>query len=129
MSWQTFVAIGSGGFIGAVLRAYLNGVFSKITPNFLPFGTLGVNLLGSFILGLLFALFLHTSFFSAHLKSFLSTGMMGALTTYSTFAMESFWLFQGGSMFYGALNILLNVIGTIACAGGGYKFIEYIYKS
>lgn len=50
MSWQTFLAIGSGGFIGAVLRAYLNGAISHRVPHELPFGALGVNLIGSFIM-------------------------------------------------------------------------------
>ncbi len=128
MSWQTILAIGSGGFLGAVARGYLNGVFSRTMPSFLPFGTLGVNLLGSFILGVLFALFAHTSMFSTHVKSFLSTGCMGALTTYSTFAMESFWLLEGSSFMFGLLNIALNVIGTILFAGGGYKLTEYLFK-
>lgn len=128
MSWQTILAIGSGGFLGAVMRAYLNGVFGRALPSFLPFGTLGVNLLGSLILGVLIALFSYTNIFSPQLKSFLSTGCMGALTTYSTFAMETFWLFNGGSFIYGILNIFLNVCGTIIFAGSGYKFVEYILK-
>ena len=53
MSWQTILAIGSGGFIGAILRAYFNGLISHRLPHDLPFGTLGVNLIGSFIMGLL----------------------------------------------------------------------------
>ena len=58
MSWQTILAIGSGAFIGAVLRAYLNGVVNHHLPHTLPFGTLSVNLIGSFIIGALFAYFL-----------------------------------------------------------------------
>ena len=53
MSWQAILAIGSGGFIGAVLRAYLNGLISHRLPHDLPYGTLGVNLVGSFIMGIL----------------------------------------------------------------------------
>ena len=53
MSLQTILAIGSGAFIGAVMRAYLNGVVNHHLPHTLPFGTLTVNLLGSFIIGAL----------------------------------------------------------------------------
>lgn len=120
MSWQTILAIGSGGFIGAVLRAYLNGLISHKFPHELPYGTLGVNLLGSFLMGLLMAYFLYTSFFSLHAKSFLSTGILGALTTYSTFAIESLILFQGGHLFLATANITLNAIGTVLMAGGGF---------
>jgi len=129
MSWQTLLAIGSGGFIGAVLRAYLNGVISHRIPHDLPYGTLGVNLIGSFIMGTLIAYFMYTSIFSVHMKSFLTTGILGALTTYSTFAIESFLLLEGGSFMLAFVNILLNVIGSIFMAGSGYYLINNLFKS
>ena len=128
MSWQTLLAIGSGGFIGSILRAYLNGLFNRHLPHALPFGTLGVNLIGSFIIGLLFALFMHTSSFSPTMKSFLTTGFLGGLTTYSTFAIETFWLFNQGSLLLAFSNALLNVIGTILAAGSGYKIVNFLLK-
>ena len=129
MSWQTILAIGSGGFIGAVLRAYLNSLISHKFPHDFPYGTLGVNLLGSFVMGLLMAYFLYTSFFSLHAKSFLSTGILGALTTYSTFAFESLLLLQGGHIILAASNVLLNAIGTILMAGGGFYLGKYFTNS
>jgi len=126
MSLSTILAIGSGGFIGAVLRAYINGLLPR-TLHEIPLGTLSVNLLGSFTLGALFALFALTSFFSVHTKSFLSTGLLGALTTYSTFAFESFLLIQGGSFGYAFLNMALNLFGSIFSAAMGYKLIHAIY--
>ena len=128
MSWITLLAIGSGGFIGAIGRAYLNGLINRNVPHDLPFGTLGVNVLGSLILGVLFALFTYTTFFSLPVKSFLSTGMMGALTTYSTFALETFWLLSGGSFLLGFLNIFLNITATIIAAGTGFKIVEYFLR-
>ena len=128
MSWQTILAIGSGGFIGAVLRAYLNGVISHRVPHDLPFGTLGVNLLGSFIMGVLMSYFMYNNFLSVHIKSFLSTGILGALTTYSTFAIESFLLLEGGSILLGLINISLNVFGTIFMAGLGFLTVKYLLK-
>ncbi|WP_345993572.1 fluoride efflux transporter CrcB [Sulfurimonas sp. HSL-1716] len=125
MSWQTILAIGSGGFIGAVLRSYLNGVISHRVPHDLPFGTLGVNLIGSFIMGVLVAYFMYTAFFSLHIKSFLSTGILGALTTYSTFAIESFMLIERGSLTLAFLNMGLNVFGTVLMAGGGFYTAKY----
>ena len=129
MSWQTILAIGSGGFIGAILRAYLNGVINHKFPHALPFGTLGVNLIGSFIMGVLVAYFMYTTTFSVHTKSFLSTGILGALTTYSTFAIESFMLLEGGSITLALTNMTLNVFGTVFMAGSGYYLISYFFKS
>ena len=128
MSLQTLLAIGSGGFIGAVLRAYLNGLISHKVPHVLPFGTLGVNLIGSFIMGLLIAYFMYTSFFSLSAKSFLSTGVLGALTTYSTFAIESFLLLEGGHIVLALANISLNAFGTVFMAGGGFYMAKYFLK-
>jgi len=128
MSWQTILAIGSGGFIGAILRAYLNGLISHKIPHVLPIGTLGVNLIGSFVMGILIAYFMQTTFFSIHTKSFLTTGILGALTTYSTFAIESFLLLQGGNIFLAVINILLNVFGTIIVTGSGFYLVQYLIK-
>lgn len=129
MSWQTILAIGSGGFIGAVLRAYLNGLISHKLPHDLPYGTLGVNLLGSFFMGLLMAYFMYTSFFSIQAKSFLSTGLLGALTTYSTFAIESLLLLQGGHVFLATANITLNAVGTVFMAGSGFYVGKFLTHS
>jgi len=128
VSWQTLLAIGSGGFIGSVLRAYLNGLVNRNLPHVLPFGTLSVNLIGSFIIGILFALFMHTNAFSPTMKSFLTTGFLGGLTTYSTFAIETFWLFNQGSLFLALSNALLNVVGTVLAAGSGFKIVNFLLK-
>ena len=127
MSWQTILAIGSGGFIGAVSRAYLNGLISSKVPHDLPFGTLGVNLIGSFIMGLLVSYFMYSTLLSVHMKSFLTTGILGALTTYSTFAIESFLMLQAGSITLALINMSLNLFGTIFMAGSGFYLVKYIF--
>ena len=128
MSWQTILAIGSGGFIGAVLRAYLNGVISHKFPHDIPVGTLGVNLIGSFIMGALIAYFMYTTYLSLNVKSFLSTGILGALTTYSTFAIESFFLLQRGQVLLAGANISFNVFGTILMAGSGFYIMKFFLR-
>jgi len=128
MNWQTILAIGSGGFLGAVLRSYLNGVISHRVPHLLPFGTLGVNLIGSFIMGVLVAYFMQSNLFPPLVKSFLTTGILGALTTYSTFAIESFLLLEGGSFLLALSNISLNALGTVFMAGAGFYSFKSLFK-
>ncbi|NPA12256.1 MAG: fluoride efflux transporter CrcB [Epsilonproteobacteria bacterium] len=127
MKFDTYLAIGIGGFIGAILRAYINGFVNSLVKHHIPFGTLSVNFLGSFILGALIGLIQAGIITNPYIKSMLTTGMMGALTTFSTFAVENFFLIQNGLIIQSAINIALNVIGTIVLAGMGFKAVEAIY--
>ncbi len=126
MSWQTLLAIGSGGFFGAIGRAYFNGLINNQFPHALPLGTLGVNILGSFFHGSILASFIYFQGISPEIKSLITTGFLGAFTTYSTFAFETFLLFQGGSWALGIANGILNVVCTIIAAGSGYKIINIL---
>ena len=71
---------------------------------------------------------MHTNVFSISVKSFLSTGILGALTTYSTFAIESFLLLEGGHIILALSNISLNAFGSILMAGSGFYLIKLILK-
>jgi CrcB protein len=122
----TALAVGFGGFLGAVARFYIGIEMVKHFPHEVPFATLTVNIIGSFIIGILIAVFIiYTP--STLLKLFVVTGFLGALTTYSTFAIESFILLNS-NFWYGVLNIVLNVFGTIIAAGSGYKLITHFIR-
>lgn len=124
--WQTVLAVGIGGFLGAVARAYVVHLSNKHFNMDFPIGILFVNILGSFLIGVLFAIFAHYSLDNS-LKSFLTTGFLGALTTYSTFAIESFILLQT-SFLLGVTNMFLNLFGTVLAAGSGYKLLHFFLK-
>lgn len=126
LSAQTIFAVGLGGSLGAIARAYTVHLSNKYIPLELPFGILLVNIVGSFIIGLLFAYFAHVPT-SDTTKAFLTTGFLGALTTYSTFAIESYLLFNT-SIFLAISNIVLNVFGTIIAAGSGFKMMQFFIK-
>ena len=123
MNSLTIIAVASGGAIGATLRLLVNSTVNKSFVHALPLGTLVVNLVGSLLIGMLFAYFHFNTTLSPHLKTFMVTGILGALTTYSTFAIESFFLLEAGHYGQAFANMALNVFGTILMAGIGYILI------
>jgi len=125
---MTIIAVASGGAIGATLRLLINGTVNKHFAHALPLGTLTVNFIGSFLIGMLFAYFHLNTSLSPHMKTFMVTGILGALTTYSTFAIESFFLLEAGDYTHAFLNMALNVFGTILLAGIGYLLILNLTK-
>jgi len=128
MNMLTLIAVASGGAIGATLRLLINGAVNRSFIHALPLGTLVVNFLGSFIIGMLFAYFHLNTSLSPHLKTFMITGILGALTTYSTFAIESFFLLESGDYAHAFINMALNLFGTILLAGIGYVLILNLTK-
>lgn len=123
MNTITIIAVASGGAIGATLRLLINGLVNKNFAHILPLGTLAVNLIGSLLIGMLFAYFHQNTHLSPHIKTFLVTGILGALTTYSTFAIESFFLLEAGKYMEAFANMALNLFGTILLAGIGYFIV------
>jgi len=117
-SLSNILAIGMGGFLGAVGRFWLSGFAQRFSDRF-PLGTLSVNLLGSFILGLLATLFLEKVIVGQELRLFLLVGLLGAFTTYSTFSLETLNLVRTGEWFFAGSNILANVLGTLIAVWAG----------
>ena len=128
MNLLTITAVASGGAIGATLRLIISTWVNKSFIHSLPLGTLFVNLLGSLLIGLLFAYFHLNTSLSPHIKTFMITGILGALTTYSTFAIESFFLLENGHYGQAFANMALNLFGTILFAGIGYILMMQISK-
>jgi CrcB protein len=124
--WHTLLAVGVGGFLGAVCRVYINHAITQSMASQFPYGILIINILGSFLIGVAFAVFLNYSV-STHLKAFVTSGFLGALTTYSTFAIESFLLLQT-AFWLGISNMFFNLFGSVAAAAVGYKLVLIILK-
>lgn len=108
MHWGLLFSVGMGGFVGAISRFLLAGWVQKLSHSAFPFGTLSVNLLGSFFIGFLFFYVQHANF-SPSLKLFCVTGLLGSLTTFSTFSLETLVLFQEQMWGKAILNVVLNL--------------------
>ncbi|MFZ4834361.1 fluoride efflux transporter CrcB [Rouxiella sp. Mn2063] len=111
--FSTLLAVFIGGGVGSVARWYIGLKMNGMTPLF-PAGTLTVNLVGSFIIGLCIAIFSRMTQLDPLWRVILTTGFCGGLTTFSTFSMEVVTMLQDGRMAAAGLNILLNLVGSIA---------------
>ena len=104
-----------GGLLGSLARYWLSGAIQQLNGTDFPLGTLGVNILGSFILGLVASLSLERGLLGQDARIFLAVGFCGGFTTMSTFSYESVALLREGS----SLSALVNVSATIgACFTG-----------
>jgi CrcB protein len=108
----TILLVGLGGFIGAILRYTLGGWIQNGFVNF-PVGTLTVNTIGSFFLGLIMYLSEYQGFFEEKTRIFLTIGIMGAFTTLSTFGYESFRLLDDSKLTLLAINLVSTVLFSI----------------
>lgn len=102
-----------GGALGTGCRYLLSGWLQRRLGATFPWGTLAVNLLGSFLLGLILEVALTTETFSLELRLALTTGVMGGFTTYSTFNYETLQLFREGSYALGLANLAATVVGCL----------------
>jgi fluoride exporter len=111
---QHVLLVAAGGAIGSVLR-YLVAVLALtwLGPAF-PWGTLAVNLVGSFLIGVVQALAIEGLVLGEDARLFLSTGVMGGLTTYSAFSYESVRLLETGAWTSAGLNIALTTVACLA---------------
>jgi len=126
MSIALFISIGIGGFIGAILRFTLSGWVQKATVSTFPFGTLSVNILGSFIIGFLFFYFQHINL-SPTQKALFITGLLGALTTFSTFSLDTVLLMQNELYTKAISNVILNMVFSIGGTFLGMWVFKRIY--
>jgi len=114
------LAIAAGGALGAVLRYLLSGWIQEWGGTRFPWGTLAVNVTGSFALGLLMAGLLEHAADSS-LRSFWTIGVLGAFTTFSTFSYETLVLISIGDWTAGFANVAANLGLGLAAALVGLR--------
>lgn len=107
---MNYLYIFVGGGIGAVGRYWLQGFVYRYMSSGFPYGTFAVNLLGSFAIGFLMSLFEERFVVAPSLRIFLTIGILGGFTTFSSFSFETIALLRDGSYGPGILNVLISVI-------------------
>ena len=98
-----------GGGIGAVTRYALQGLVYRFLPATFPYGTLAVNIVGSFLIGFLMSFFEERFLVTPALRMFLTVGVLGGFTTFSSFSYETVMLLRTGSYGLGLANVLASV--------------------
>jgi len=112
---KVLMIIGTGGFIGSISRYLVQQLMQEKFDTTFPIGTMAVNILGSFIIGLVYALSERGDILSPEWRLFLAVGLCGGFTTFSSLAYESFQMVKLEQFFFVALYMGLSLfLGLIA---------------
>ena len=108
-----------GGAFGTLSRYFVSGFTHRYFNTTFPIGTLIVNLIGSFVIGFLWALWENSNLHS-NVRSFIFIGILGGFTTFSTYSLETLNLFRDGEIKIGLVNILANNILALVLVFVGF---------
>ncbi len=117
----TYFGVAVGGAVGCCARYAVTQLIQQVYGRSFPLATLIINVLGCFLMGFLFFETLERISMSPTMRTAILTGGLGGFTTFSTFAMESILLIEGGEIGYMAAYLLLSVfLGLAAALVGAY---------
>ncbi len=111
--------VGAFGLLGIYSRYFINQVFRVSPPQF-PWHTLTINLVGCFLIGIVYFLGAERNLLSEDVRVSLMVGLLGGFTTFSAFGLESFLLFKGGQPYLALLYIFASVGGGLMLTFAGY---------
>jgi CrcB protein len=107
---ETPLCIAFFGALGCLARYYLSGWVYRFSSGSYPYGTLVVNVVGAYLIGLIMEFSLRSTIVPATLRVGLTIGFLGGLTTFSTFSYETFRLLEDGELLLAAGNVLFSVM-------------------
>ncbi len=124
MNFIAIISIAIGGTVGALLRyAISNGIYNLTNGNF-TWGTIAVNLIGSFLIGFFWQLFDNYPI-PPHMRAMLFTGGLGAFTTFSTYSLETVLLLQNGQIKLGLMNTVISTVLGLLAVWLGMTAVRY----
>ncbi|MFC2953051.1 fluoride efflux transporter CrcB [Marinicaulis aureus] len=119
MGPHIWLAVAAGGAVGAMARhAVSRTAMHLLGPNF-PWGTLVANIMGSFVMGLIIVWLAHREPVSPALRVFLTVGLLGAFTTFSTFSLDVVTLYRDRTIVIAGAYLLASVILSVSALLGG----------
>lgn len=126
---KKYIFIGLGGFFGAVLRFYIKNIEIYHYKEIIPFNTLIINISGSFLIGLILTIAFEIWKMDDHIRLGVTTGFLGAFTTFSSLCREAVELFKSGEYYSSILYVTMSmVLGLIAVYFGIVVAREVIIK-
>ena len=111
---RIILIVGVGGFVGSIARYLVQQGISKILPVIFPYGTLIVNIVGCFLIGIFFGLSEKGNILNPEWRVFLTTGFCGGFTTFSTFSYEAFNLISEEQYTFLSLYISMSIVLGVA---------------
>lgn len=102
--------VGTGGFLGAISRYLVNIIIARLFAPVFPFGTLLVNVTGSFMISFFFMYAMHKYLLDDHWRLFLVIGFLGSFTTFSSLTWETDMFLQNGKWIYATSNLFINLL-------------------
>lgn len=121
--WAGTFWVAGGGALGAFCRFQISAWFSEWFGKGFPYGTLFVNVLGSFIMGILVGAIKIGIIPGIPWHDFIGEGFLGALTTFSTFSMDTFKAYYSGNTMKGTLNLVVNMVLCLLGTAIGFFMI------
>ncbi|MBF0594629.1 MAG: fluoride efflux transporter CrcB [Candidatus Omnitrophica bacterium] len=122
---NTFLVVFIGGGLGSTLRFLLSTTIQRAAPGHFPLGTFTVNLIGCFVIGVLWALSGRMNF-PFLISAFLFAGILGGFTTFSSFGIETFALIHDGAWRTAAFYMVLTNLAGLSLAAGGFAITELL---
>ena len=119
--------VGAGGFIGAVSRYVVSGMFYRLFGKaWFPYGTLAVNVIGCLLIGFLSGLAEDRQLFSPELRLLVFIGILGGFTTFSTFGYEIFTFARDGQILSSIINLMLHIILGLGAVWLGFSISKML---
>ena len=115
-----------GGGVGALLRFLISEQIDRLFLSSFPFGTIVVNVLGAFLMGLVVSYFADKVNISQNIKMFLTIGFLGGFTTFSTFNLDFYQLFSNGEILASLLYLLVTFTFTVIAFYLGLSLFKFL---
>lgn len=127
VTWSSVAMVGAGGVLGCWLRYGLSEILNPALLD-LPLGTLAANWIAGFAMGCLIGVFQTFERLPVELRLFTATGLIGGLSTYSTFSAESIELLLAGHYGWFAAHLITHVVGTLALTLLGIYLMHRLFR-